>query len=79
MAKSLNRKKPGYTKGGEVKIVSLSIKQLTELLDKTQKNKIKAKINTRINILKRRKGFVEEVVIAEIAELVAEETLQATE
>ncbi len=79
MAKSLQRKKPGYTKFGEVKIVSLSIRQLTELLDKTQKNKVKAKINNRINTLKRRPGFVEEVVIAEIAELVAEETLQATE
>ena len=77
--KTLQRKKPGFTKFGEVKIVSLGLKQLNDLLDKTQKNKTKAKINNRINILKRRKGFVEEVVIAEIAELVAEETLQATE
>jgi len=79
MSKSLQRKKPGFTKSGEVKIISLNLKQLADLLDKTQRNKVKAKINNRINILKSRKGFVEEVVIAEIAELVAEETLQATE
>lgn len=64
-SKTLQRKKPGYTKSGEVKIVSLSVKQLKELLDKTQKNKIKAKINNRINDLQRRKGFVEEVVVVE--------------
>lgn len=65
--KTLQRKKPGYTKGGEVKIVSLSVKQLTEMLDKTQKNKIKAKISRRINDLKSRKGFVEEVVVQEVS------------
>lgn len=62
MAKSLQRKKPGYTKGGEVKIVSLSGKQLTELLEKTQKNKIKAKIRRRIQDL----GYVAPVVVEEV-------------
>ena len=52
MAKSLQRKKPGYTKGGEVKIVSLSGKQLTKLLENTSKPKIKAKIQRRINDLR---------------------------
>ena len=77
--KTLQRKKPGFTKGGEVKIVSLSSKQLVELLDRTQKAKIKAKINRRLTDLGYVEPVVEEVVIAEIAELVAEETLQATE
>jgi hypothetical protein len=67
MANKLIRKKPGYTKSGEVKIISLSVPQLTELLDKTQMNKKKAKIQRRIDLLKRRPGYVEPVV-AEVTE-----------
>jgi len=51
MAKSLQRKKPGFTKSGVAKIVSMSIKQLVSELDRTQKNKIKAKINRRLDHL----------------------------
>jgi hypothetical protein len=61
MAKSLQRKKPGYTKNGEVRIVSLSVKQLTELKEKTQQNKKQAKIQHRINMLKSRPGYREPV------------------
>jgi hypothetical protein len=67
MANKLIRKKPGYTRSGEVRIVSLSVKQLTELKDKTQQNKKKAKIQRRIDMLKRRSGYVEPVV-AEVTE-----------
>jgi len=66
MSKSLQRKKPGYTKNGEIRIVSLSVKQLTELKEKTQKNKKQAKIQHRIDLLKRRPGYVEPV--AEVTE-----------
>jgi hypothetical protein len=59
MANKLIRKKPGYTKSGEIKIVSLSIRQLTDLKEKTQINKKRAKIQRRINLLKRRPGYVE--------------------
>jgi len=59
MAKTLNRKKPGYTRSGEVRIVSLSIKQLTELKEKTQAHKKQAKIQRRIDLLQRRPGYVE--------------------
>ena len=62
MANKLIRKKPGYTKSGEVKVISLSVKQLTELMDKTQKNKRRAKIQRRIDLLKRRPGYVEPAV-----------------
>jgi len=62
MAKTLNRKKPGYTKNGEVRIVSLSVRQLTELKDKTQRNKTKAKIQQRIDLLKRRPGYKEPAI-----------------
>jgi hypothetical protein len=61
MANKLIRKKPGYTKSGEIKIVSLSIKQLLELKEKTQFNKKRAKIQHRIDLLKRRPGYVEPV------------------
>jgi len=44
MATQLQRKKPGYTKSGEVKLVSLSVAQLTKLLEETSKPKKKAKI-----------------------------------
>ena len=62
MANKLIRKKPGLTRSGEVKIISLSVRQLTDMLEKTQKNKIKAKIQRRINLLKTRPGYVEPAV-----------------
>jgi len=55
MATKIQRKKPGYTKAGEIKIVSLSIKQLLNVLSKTSKNKIKAKIKRKLQIM----GYVE--------------------
>ena len=68
MSKTLQRKKPGYTRSGEVKIISLSVKQLTELKEKTQRNKTKAKIQHRIDLLKRRLGYVEPVVAEVVQE-----------
>lgn len=56
MAKKTQRKKPGYTKSGEVKIVSLSIKQLEPMLEKASKNKEKAKIQRRLDFLKARRA-----------------------
>jgi len=61
MANKLIRKKPGYTKSGDIRIVSLSVKQLTELKEKTQTNKKQAKIQRRIDLLRRRPGYVEPV------------------
>ena len=46
--KTLQRKKPGFTKSGVAKIVSMSVKQLVTELDRTQKNKVKAKIQRRL-------------------------------
>ena len=66
MAKSLQRKKPGYTRSGEVKIISLSVKQLTELKEKTQANKKQAKIQRRIDLLKQRPGYTE--LVAEVTQ-----------
>ena len=66
MSNKLIRKKPGYTRSGEVKIISLSVKQLTDLKEKTQFNKRRAKIQRRIDLLKRRPGYQEPV--AEVTE-----------
>jgi hypothetical protein len=63
MAKSLQRKKPGYTRRGEIKIISLSVQQLTELKEKTQANKKQAKIQRRIDLLKQRPGYQEPVLL----------------
>ncbi len=70
MSKSLQRKKPGYTKSGEVKVVSLSYKQCADLLTKTSKKKHLGKIRHRMDILARRPGFV--MPVSEPAEAVAE-------
>jgi len=64
MSKSLQRKKPGYTRNGEVRIVSLSVRQLTELKEKTQANKKQTKIQRRIDLLKSRPGYTEPVSTA---------------
>jgi hypothetical protein len=58
MSKKLNRKKPGFTKAGVAKIISMSVKQLVSELDRTQKNKVKAKINRRLNAM----GYVSPVI-----------------
>lgn len=63
MSNKLIRKKPGYTKSGEIKIISLSVRQLVELKEKTQFNKKRAKIQRRIDLLKRRPGYVEPAVV----------------
>jgi hypothetical protein len=57
MSNKLIRKKPGYTRSGEVKIISLSVRQLTELYEKTQRNKTRAKIQRRVALLKCRPGY----------------------
>jgi hypothetical protein len=58
VAKSLQRKKPGFTKAGEVKIVSLNYNQLLIQLTKNSKKKNETKIRNRMRILENRKGFV---------------------
>ena len=58
MAKKLQRKKPGFTKAGEVKIVSLNYDQLLNQLTKNSKKKNETKIRNRMRILENRKGFV---------------------
>jgi hypothetical protein len=51
MAKSLQRKKPGFTKNGEIRVVSLNIPQLLSAREKASKKKLIAKINSRLTRL----------------------------
>ena len=73
MAKLIQRKKPGHTKSGEVKIVSLNTKELVDMLDKTSKKKTQAKIR---NKLAKLKYVAPEPVVAEPVDTPAEEVVQ---
>jgi hypothetical protein len=61
MAKNLQRKKPGFTKAGEIKVVSLNIKQLLVAREKASKKKLIAKIDSRLTRL----GYVAPVAVEE--------------
>ena len=65
MSTKINRKKPGYTRSGEVKIVSLNYSQLIALLGKTSKKKVETKIRNRMRVLENRPGFVNPVSAVE--------------
>jgi hypothetical protein len=66
MSKNLQRKKPGFTKSGEIKVVSLNIKQLLDARQKSSKKKLIAKIDSRLTRL----GYV--APVASVEEAVAE-------
>jgi hypothetical protein len=61
MATSLQRKKPGFTKAGEIKVVSLNISQLLVAREKASKKKLIAKIDSRLTRL----GYVAPVAVEE--------------
>jgi hypothetical protein len=64
MAKSLQRKKPGYTKAGVVKIVSLNVTQLVAERQKVSKKKLVAKYDRRLAKL----GYVAPAAVEEVTE-----------
>jgi hypothetical protein len=61
MAKNLQRRKPGFTKSGEIKVVALNVKQLLDAREKASKKKIIAKINSRLTRL----GYVAPAIVEE--------------
>ena len=61
MAKNLQRKKPGFTKAGEIKVVSLNISQLLVAREKASKKKLISKIDSRLTRL----GYVAPVAVEE--------------
>ena len=65
------RADPMRTKNGKERLGPLNIAQLEKLLTNSRK-KNQAKITRRINVLKSRLGFVEEVVIVEVVESVVD-------
>ena len=64
MATNLQRKKPGYTKNGEAKIVSMNGPQLVKALEKASKKKNVDKIERRIKKL----GYVVPAVQESVTE-----------
>jgi hypothetical protein len=73
---------PMRTKNGNPRLGPLNVGQLEKMLESARKKhvpKIKNAIVRRMKTQQVGKKVVEEVVVAEIAQLVAEETLQATE
>ena len=68
MAKTLERRKSGYTRNGRVRIVSLSYNQLTELYSKTTRRKTQDSIRRRMTELEQRPGFVRTTVEEPVAE-----------
>jgi hypothetical protein len=73
---------PMTTKNGNPRLGPLNIAQLEKMLEGARKKhvpKIKNALVRRMKTQQVSKKVVEDVVIAEVAQLVAEETLQATE
>ena len=70
------------TKTGKTRLGPLNIAHLTKILEGASKKhvpKITRSLGQLVKTQQVSKKVVEEVIIAEVAELVAEETLQATE
>ena len=59
---------PDKTKTGKTRLGGLTVAQLTVLLEKEGKKKIRAQIRNRIDIVRRRPGYVEKVIATEVAE-----------
>jgi hypothetical protein len=68
MAQRNQKRDPNKTKTGKTRLGGLTVTQLTSMVDKEGKKKIKAKILNQIRIVKSRKGYVEKVTSIEAAE-----------
>jgi hypothetical protein len=62
MAQRNQVRDPNKTKTGKTRLGGLTVVQLTALVEKEGKKKIRAKILNRIRIVKSRKGYVAPVV-----------------
>jgi hypothetical protein len=68
MAQRNQVRDPNKTKSGKTRLGGLTVAQLTTLVEKEGKKKIKAKILNRIRIVTSRKGYIEKVVAVESVE-----------
>ena len=62
MAQRNQVRDPNKTKTGKTRLGGLTVAQLTALVEKEGKKKIRAKILNRIRIVTSRKGYIEKVV-----------------
>jgi hypothetical protein len=68
MAQRNQVRDPNKTKSGKTRLGGLTVGQLTAMVEKEGKKKIKAKILNRIRIVTSRKGYIEKVVAVESVE-----------
>ena len=68
MSQRNQKRDPNKTKTGKTRLGGLTVTQLTSMVDKEGKKKIRAKILNQIRIVRSRRGYVEKVVVAEVAE-----------
>jgi hypothetical protein len=68
MAQRNQKRDPNKTKTGKTRLGGLTVSQLTVMVEKEGKKKIKAKILNQIRIVTSRKGYVEKVVSTEVTE-----------
>ena len=68
MAQRNQKRDPNKTKTGKTRLGGLTVSQLTVMVEKEGKKKIRAKILNKIRIVKSRKGYVEKVATAEVTE-----------
>jgi len=68
MSQRNQKRDPNKTKTGKTRLGGLTVSQLTVMVEKEGKKKIKAKILNKIRIVKSRKGYVEKVAAAEVTE-----------
>ena len=64
MAQRNQVRDPNKTKTGKTRLGGLTVSQLTAMVDKEGKKKIRAKILNRIRIVTSRKGYVAPVVVS---------------
>jgi hypothetical protein len=68
MAQRNQVRDPNKTKSGKTRLGGLTVGQLTALVEKEGRKKIKAKILNRIRIVTSRKGYIEKVGAVESVE-----------
>lgn len=68
MSQRNQKRDPNKTKTGKTRLGGLTVSQLTVMVEKEGKKKIRAKILNKIRIVKSRKGYVEKVAAAEVTE-----------
>ena len=68
MSQRNQKRDPNKTKTGKTRLGGLTVSQLTAMVEKEGKKKIRAKILNKIRIVRSRKGYVEKVVAVETTE-----------